>query len=105
MIDSFELMGHTITVKYGRVPREAWAWYRDDDKVIVLSPRIKKQPKSHLHHTLWHEITHAILAHIGREDLNQDEAFVDLLSNAIYQVLTTARPDIKSVSTSLSPPA
>jgi hypothetical protein len=24
MIDSFELMGHTITVKYGRVPREAW---------------------------------------------------------------------------------
>ncbi len=65
MIDSFELMGHRITVKYGRVPREAWAWYRDDDKVIVLSPRIKKQPISHLHHTLWHEITHAILAHIG----------------------------------------
>lgn len=92
MIESFELMGHRIRVKYGRVPKDAWAWWRPDQKEIVVSPRIKKMPQSHLHHTLCHEITHAVLDHIGREDLSQDEAFVDLLSNALFQVLTTVKP-------------
>lgn len=92
MIDSFEIMGHRIRVRYGRVPKEAWAWYKSDDKEIVVSPRIKKMPVSHYHHTLCHEITHAILDHIGRADLNSDESFVDLLSNAIYQVVTTIKP-------------
>ena len=101
MIDSFEIMGHKIKVKYGRVPKEAWAWWRPDQKEIVVSPRIKKMPVSHLHHTLCHEITHALLDTIGREDLSQDEAFVDLLSNAMYQVVTTIKP----ASTALPPPA
>lgn len=92
MIESFVIMGHTIKVKYGRVPKDAWAWWRPDHKEIVVSPRIKKMPESHLNHTLCHEVTHAILDTIGREDLSQDEAFVDLLSNAIFQVLTTAKP-------------
>jgi len=101
MIEGFEIMGHKIRVRYGRVPKEAWAWWRPDEKEIVISPRIKKMPASHLHHTLCHEVTHAVLDTIGREDLSQDEAFVDLLSNAFYQVLTTVKPS----STSLSPPA
>ena len=92
MIESFVIMGHTIGVKYGRVPRAAWAYWRPDHKEIVLSPRIKKMPQSHIMHTLCHEVTHAMLDTIGREDLSQDEAFVDLLSNAIFQVLTTVKP-------------
>ncbi len=92
MIESFVIMGHTVKVRYGRVPKEAWAWWRPDEKEIVVSPRIKKMPESHLHHTLCHEVTHAVLDTIGREDLSQDEAFVDLLSNALYQVLTTVKP-------------
>jgi hypothetical protein len=101
VIESFEIMGHTIRVRYGRVPKEAWAWWRPDEKEIVVSPRIKKMPQSHFWHTLCHEVTHAVLDTIGREDLSTDEAFVDLLSNAIYQVLTTAKP----ASTFQSPPA
>jgi hypothetical protein len=92
MIEGFEIMGHKVRVRYGRVPKDAWAWWRPDEKEIVVSPRIKKMPLSHLHHTLCHEVTHAVLDTIGREDLSRDEAFVDLLSNAVYQVLTTVKP-------------
>lgn len=42
------------------------------------SPAIKEE-------TLCHEIMHGILVHIGREDLSEDETFVTVLANAIYQ--------------------
>lgn len=35
--------------------------------------------------TLCHEILHAILIHIGRPDLSDDETFVQSLGNAIFQ--------------------
>ena len=35
--------------------------------------------------TVYHEMLHGILVHIGREDLSQDEALVTALANAIYQ--------------------
>lgn len=44
-----------------------------------------------LEHTLWHEITHSILFSIGREKLNKNEQFVDLLSSALHQVIKTLK--------------
>ena len=38
--------------------------------------------------TLCHEILHAILIHIGRTDLSDDETFVQSLGNAIFQSFT-----------------
>lgn len=35
--------------------------------------------------TLVHEVTHAILVYIGRQDLSEDEPFVQALGNAIFQ--------------------
>ena len=35
--------------------------------------------------TITHEIMHAILVHIGRSDLSEDETFVQALGNAVYQ--------------------
>jgi hypothetical protein len=35
--------------------------------------------------TITHEIIHAILVHIGRSDLSEDETFVQALGNAVYQ--------------------
>ena len=35
--------------------------------------------------TLTHEILHAILVHMGRDDLSNDERFVQGLANAVYQ--------------------
>lgn len=45
--------------------------------------------------TLCHEIAHAIMAHIGRSDLGQDETFVQSLGNAIYQTF-----EIKTIKNS-----
>jgi predicted SprT family Zn-dependent metalloprotease len=89
MIKSFQVMGHTVKVKFGRVPREAWAYYRSDTKEIVLSPRLKKSEQSFFDQTLMHEICHCVLDHMGREDLNSDEGFVDLLSNCLHNVVQT----------------
>lgn len=35
--------------------------------------------------TLFHEVVHGILVHIGRSDLGQDETFVQTLGNALFQ--------------------
>lgn len=35
---------------------------------------------------LYHEILHAILVHIGRDDLSEDEVLVTSLSNEIFQM-------------------
>ena len=35
--------------------------------------------------TLIHEMVHGMLVHIGRDDLSNDEVFVQSLANAIYQ--------------------
>lgn len=100
-IGSFEIMGHRIDIRYGRVPATAWAMYVPDKKVILMSPRIKKMPKSHFDHTLYHEITHCVLDYCGLEELNEDETKVDLISNAVYQLVST----IKFVASDVSPPA
>jgi len=37
--------------------------------------------------TLMHECTHIVLAHIGEAELNNNEEFVERLSNAFYRLL------------------
>ena len=37
---------------------------------------------------LCHEIVHGMLIHIGRNDLSEDEVFVQSLANAIFQSFT-----------------
>lgn len=100
MIGSFEIMGHRIEIRYGRVAKNDWAMYDADKKVIVISPRIKKMPKSHFDHTLYHEITHCVLDTCGLHDVDNDEAKVDLLSNAVYQIVSTIRFDATGESRS-----
>lgn len=42
------------------------------------APECKKE-------TLIHEMVHGMLSHIGRDDLSENETFVQSLANAIYQ--------------------
>lgn len=46
-----------------------------------MSPEMKDE-------TLCHEILHGILTHIGREDLSEQEEFVTVMGNAIYQTFS-----------------
>lgn len=41
--------------------------------------------------TLVHEIVHAVLVHIGRADLSEDETFVQSFANAINQTFEVIR--------------
>ena len=43
--------------------------------------------------TLCHEMVHGILVHIGRQDLNDDENFVQALGNAIFNGFEVKRYD------------
>lgn len=42
-------------------------------------------------HTYYHEIVHVILGSLGRQDLNQDEAFVDAVAGLFYQIQKTSQ--------------
>ena len=50
--------------------------------VIKISKDVSKEQQGE---ALCHEILHGILVHIGKDELSQDESFVQCLSNAIYQ--------------------
>ena len=50
--------------------------------VIKISKDVSKEQQDE---ALCHEILHGILVHIGKDELSQDESFVQCLSNAIYQ--------------------
>ena len=45
----------------------------------------KNMPNALKQETLCHEMLHGMLVHIGRQDLSEDETFVQALGNAIYQ--------------------
>ena len=46
---------------------------------------------SALHETFWHELTHAILESMGRDDLNSDENFVEEFSARLAKAIESAR--------------
>lgn len=52
------------------------------DAVIKINKDMPEQMKKE---ALCHEMVHGMLVHIGREDLSQDETFVQMLGNAIAQ--------------------
>ena len=69
--DNFDMDLHFGQIKYGkaeiRINRE-------------VPPELQEQ-------ALMHEVLHGMLLMIGRDDLSQDETFVQSLSNAMYQSL------------------
>ena len=53
---------------------------------IVIEKSGKGTSKEVLEQTFWHEAVHFILHRLGFEDLNDNEQFVDLIGQALYQV-------------------
>ena len=67
--DEFNIDTHFGQIDYGKA-------------VIKISKDVSKEQQDE---ALCHEMLHGILIHIGKEELSQDEGFVQSLSNAIYQ--------------------
>ena len=49
----------------------------------------KSMPKDIKQSVLFHECTHLVLANLGESELNNNECFVERLSNAMYRMIKT----------------
>lgn len=91
----FKLLGHTVDVMedpsrmyesraYGSCSYEA--------KWIKLVPPSPSHPvtQGSVEHTFMHELVHMCLYHTEHAELNENDAFVDLLAGLLHQALTTA---------------
>ena len=58
---------------------------------IILNKYLAEPVKQE---TLAHEIVHAILVHIGRPDLSEDETFVQSFANAINQTFELKKQEV-----------
>lgn len=94
---SFQLLGHTITVRIvSKRDWEALAEQSDDmdegdlgywipDRNLIV---LRRQPKSQLLHTFYHELMHAVLFYMN-SPLWTDERFVDNASGLLAQAIHT----------------
>ena len=73
--DSFDVDSHFGQIDYRKAE-------------IIINKDMPKEMKAE---TLCHEIVHGILVHIGRQDLSNDETFVQALGNAINQSFEVRR--------------
>lgn len=54
--------------------------------------------------TTVHEILHVILVHIGRDDLSNDEVFVQSLANAVFQTFKVKEePEVVRLKSTVKP--
>ncbi len=86
---AFHLMGHRITVKV--ISNAEWKY---DDAMGIWEPSknqisLRRQPRSMLRHTFWHEVTHAMLDVISHK-LSGNEQFVDSIGGMLAQINDTA---------------
>ncbi len=58
---------------------------------IAKTVRDEKCTENQMTLTFLHELTHAILYHLGEKELNDNERFVESFSGLLHQALTTAK--------------
>lgn len=94
----FKLLGQTIEVVFEEklVAKDdivGAARYRTNE--IALQPCTEGCPRKPeaVEQTFFHELLHFALDAMGRNELRQEEAFVDMLAGLLHQALTTAEYD------------
>jgi hypothetical protein len=87
---TFSLLGHDVNVVFDPQPdsEDAGMWDSDTDVITVY---VATGNADMVGHTFYHELVHAILRAMGRNDLDEDEAFVDLFGGLLWQFAKTAR--------------
>ena len=80
---SFECLGLTITVTIGECENEDdHGEYKGQEARITVAPHENYQI---MESTFWHEYVHCVMTMLGYPDLNEDEQFVELVAQCIYQ--------------------
>lgn len=87
---SFQLLGQKYTVKLITQSQwedpSCWGSFNPATREIHILDRGDTDNAQ----TYMHEVVHVVLVAMGREKLNKDEAFVDLMGSMLQQILTTA---------------
>jgi hypothetical protein len=97
---SFQIANRSYTVRYASATELKTKGWKGSDGVhsgeraeIILRPGLHKEYEWH---TFLHELVHAMLEALGRDDLSKDEMFVDILGGAIHQFLKTRKGKLAS---------
>lgn len=91
---SFELGGIEWKVKHGSHNSEGNFGHTDimKSEVIVKSKYNGKEfCKQQQEQTFYHELSHTILITMNEHELNENEKFVDVLGQFIYQFMKSAK--------------
>jgi Zn-dependent peptidase ImmA (M78 family) len=85
----FDLMGQEWTVSRaeGLMTMNMYGMTHSQHKHIAVEKDLDPDDAGH---TFFHELTHAILGTLGRQDLNGDEAFVDTFAGLLWQAIKTS---------------
>lgn len=89
--DSFQLGAHTISVLKNVPLKEAWGEWNNETKIIRLRKPSRRNPESFYYQTFMHEVVHAVLDTMGREELSKDEGLVDALSEYLAQAILSSK--------------
>lgn len=88
--DSFQLGAHTISVVKNVPLKEAWGEWNNETKTIRLRKPSRRNPESFYYQTFMHEVVHAVLDTMGREELSKDEGLVDAFSEYLAQAVLSS---------------
>lgn len=89
--DGFQLGAHKITVRKNLRMKNCYGeWFTHKKEIHLARPK-KDWSEFFAFQVFIHEAVHAVLETMGRQDLSENEAFVDGLSEAITQVLLTSK--------------
>ena len=89
--DSFQLGAHTISVVKNVPLKEAWGEWNNETKTIRLRKPSRRNPESFYYQTFMHEVVHAVLDTMGREELSKDEGLVDAFSEYLAQAILSSK--------------
>jgi hypothetical protein len=89
--DKFQLGAHTVSVLKDVPLKEAWGEWNNETKTMRLRKPSKRNPDTFYYQTFVHELVHAVLDTMGREELSKDEGFVDAFSEYLAQTILSSK--------------
>ena len=92
--EEFELLNHTIKVEHhNAIPKGVGEdiYCHGCAEYGANEIRLYGDAGSVLDHTFYHELTHFLLHYSGRDDLSEDESFVDVFGGLLAQYMNTKR--------------
>lgn len=93
----FQILGHTVKTSFAELPEGVLGYWDNEAKTVQLSTELLKHAPSVLEQIFMHELSHCVLFHMGEDELAENEQFVDLMGELLFQVLKSSKGDLVKV--------